>query len=597
MGVSVRTADILSNIVTIVYILYIVWIGLNILVDIGVLTNPLIEKNIHARGGYEKLKDIKSLKITAKYVQKGRETPIILKIKPPNFIRAEVFFPGQPTSFTYDGKTAWMSRPTSAHSDPQILPEKQAVIFTRYADFGFLFFDYKKRGQKFEMIGIENMDGIKVYKMKTVLKNGFIRFVYLDAKNFLKVKESFKSKNQEPELGMAVYFNDYREVNGILFPYFHEMKIGKFAEQTVIEKIEMNVDMDNSIFKMPEIGAKKKFSDTGFVKELDAYLTLSTERDIFSGVVLFAKEGKPIFKKAYGMADRKLNIPNQANTKFHLGSMNKMFTAVTIAQLVEQEKLSYDDFIGKYLGTGWVRPEVGKTVKISHLLTHTSGIAEYLTDELLNSSADIYRTLEDYKALVRKKTLNFKPGTRWQYSNTGYILLGTIIEKVTGKNYFDYIKKHIYGPVGMSNTIDFYPDKTLPGVAMGYEKVDKSGMFHWRKTAFSGKINGSSSGGGYSTVEDLLKFSAALKSNKLIRKESKELHMSEKPLLNSYNYGYGFIIYRSGKFGQIVGHGGAAPGVSTCFRMFLNRGYTVIILSNYSRASLDVLSKIKSLLP
>ena len=121
------------------------------------------------------------------------------------------------------------------------------------------------------------------------------------------------------------------------------------------------------------------------------------------------------------MADRERNISNQVDTKFCIGSLNKMFTAAAIAQLVEQGRLSYDDLIRKYLGPVWILSEVGEKVKISHLLSHTSEIAEFLTDEFLISSAEIYRTLEDYKPIVKEKSLTFKPGTRW-----GYYLLALV---------------------------------------------------------------------------------------------------------------------------------------------------------------------------
>jgi len=552
----------------------------------------LIEKNINARGGYEKLKAAKSLKIRGKYVQQGRETPITLTIKRPNFIHAEVLFPTSPMTSGYDGKTAWWFDRIRL-SEPQKLPVEEALIFTRYADFGDLFVDYEKKGQKIELVGIEDMDGQKVHKLQIISKNDIIRYVYLDANSFLKVKESYKSKKKK-EFGLEVSFKDFREVNGIVFPFYHDIT----AEQTIIERIEMNVDIDDSIFKMPQKTSKKEqLNVSEFVQELDEYLKITTEKDLFSGVVLVANKGKPIFKKAYGMADKERNILNQMNTKFCIGSMNKMFTAVAIAQLVEQGKLSYDDLIGTYLGAEWIQSEVSKKVKISHLLSHTSGIAEYLTDELFNSSAEIYRTLGDHKSIVKEKSLTFKPGTQWEYCNTGFILLGAIIEKVTGEDYSDYIKKHIYYPADMDNTIYFDLNKTLPNLAMGYEKVKKDDKSSWRKTAFAGKIDGSPSGGRFSTVEDLLKFARALGSNQLISRESKELLMSVKARSSSIEYGYGFLIYSSMKLGRVVGHGGAAPGVSANFRMFVDKGYTMIIFSNYSEASLAVSGKIKSLLP
>jgi len=551
--------------------------------------NELIEKNINARGGHEKLKAVKSLKITAKYIQGSRETPIILTIKRPYFIYGEVLFPTSPMICGYDGKTAWWFNRAQL-SEPQISPAEEALIFTRYADFGDLFVDYEKKGQKIELIGIEDMDGQKAHKLKITSQNGIIRYVYLDAKNFHDVKESYKSKN-EKEFGLEVIFKDFRAIDGVMFPFYHDIT----GEQTIIEKIEMNVDIDDSIFKMPQkTGIPDQLSVSEFVQELDAYLKTNTEKDIFSGVVLVAHKGKPIFKKAYGMADRERNISNQVNTKFCIGSMGKMFTAVAIAQLVEQGKLSYDDLIGKYLGADWILSEVGEKVKISHLLSHTSGIAEFLDDEFYKfTEAGTHWTLEDRKPIVKEKSLTFEPGTRWAYCNIGFILLAAIIEKVTGK---DYIKEHIFDPADMDNTIGSSSNKILSNVALGYDRVQEEGKAIWRKTGLFGK-NGSPSSGGFSTVDDLLNFSEALRRDLLISSESKELLMSAKPGLSSKNYGYGFWIESSRKFGRVVGHGGVAPGVSANFRMFLDRGYTLITLSNYSEAILPVARKIRSLLP
>jgi CubicO group peptidase (beta-lactamase class C family)/outer membrane lipoprotein-sorting protein len=558
-------------------------------------TDELIKKHIQARGGYEKLKTVKTLILTGKHVQQGSETPVIIKLKRPDLFGIEIRFPGRLTWGAYDGKKTWWLNKSSPTAKPQILPEDQAVMFTRYVDFGDLFVDYKKKGQKIETIDIEKIAESKAYKLKTNFTNDIFRLVWLDSNNFQIVKEAFKSRSQ-PEAELAVYYRDYREINGIMFPFFHEIKMeNRPAEQTIIEKIEMNVDLDDSIFKMPKVG-KEKLSETEFEKELDDYLKLSVDRDMFSGVVLVSKNGKPFFKKAYGMADKERNIPNRINTRFCIGSMNKMFTATAVAQLVVQGKLSYDDSAGKYLENDWLLPEVGKKVKISHLLTHTSGIAEYLTDELWNDPGDIYRTLDEHKPLVSGKSLIFKPGTQWRYCNTGFIILGAIIEKLSGEKYQDYINTHIYEPAGMSDTLYFSTDRTIPNVAMGYEKVDEAGKPYWRKTVHAGKIAGSPSGGGYSTVDDLHKFAVALMGDKLMSKKSRELHMSPKPKLKSMDYGYGFFFSKS-YHGRIVGHGGSAPGVSGNFRMFLDRGYIVIILSNYTMASLDILTKIKDLLP
>jgi len=560
----------------------------------GAELKDLIEKNLLARGGRDKLEAVRSLRIFATYVQRGRENPLVLTILRPDRVFAELLDPSRPMICGYDGETAWWLI-RDGRSKPEILPAEMALIFTRYADIGDLFLDHEKKGQASEWVGMEDVNGQKAHKLKMASRGGIIRHVFLDAGNFLEVKESFRSQSRK-DFGMEVIFKDFRTVEGITFPFYHDLT----EEQMIVERIEINVDVDDSIFQMPrKLGKASPLSVAEFSRNLDAYLEKATRLDSFSGIVLVARGGKPIFKKAYGMADRERKIFNQVGTRFCIGSMNKMFTAVAIAQLVEQGKLSYDDLIGKYLGAEWIPSAVGEEVKISHLLSHTSGIAELLTDEFYASSAKIYRTLKDYRPFIKGKSLTFTPGTRWEYCNTGFFLLGAIIEKVSGKDYWDYIKGYVFSPAGMEDTISFDRSRNLPNLAMGYEKGQEGGKFFWKKTAHAGKVNGSSAGGGFSTVDDLLKFAGALKSDRLIRRESRELLMSVKAKSDSgdIEYGYGFLIDHDDRLGRIIGHGGAAPGVSANFRILVDQNCTMIILSNYDEASLPVSSHIRSLLP
>lgn len=155
----------------------------------------------------------------------------------------------------------------------------------------------------------------------------------------------------------------------------------------------------------------KRLDDAGLARELDAFLARLESQDAFSGAVLVARDGKTIFSKAYGLANREHRIPNRIDTKFGLGSMNKMFTAVAIAQLVERGKLSFDDPIGKYLPDGWVSSEIGSKVLVRHLLNHTSGLGDYL-EGFLEQAHYHFRGHEDYKEIVAGESLQFEPGSR-----------------------------------------------------------------------------------------------------------------------------------------------------------------------------------------
>lgn len=335
-----------------------------------------------------------------------------------------------------------------------------------------------------------------------------------------------------------------------------------------------------------EASPHRKMSDAEIVKELEDYLRKKVAADLFSGTVLVAKNGKPIFKKAYGMANNTGNVPNRVDTAFRLGSMNKMFTAVAIAQLAEQGKLSFGDLISKHL-PDYPNKAVAEKVTIHHLLTHTSGMGDFMNDKFRVSSVNI-RTVKDFFPFFVDDPLSFEPSQKWDYSNAGYIVLGAIIERVSGQSYYDYVRERIFKPAGMKNTAFYEPDNKSP--AIGYTGFDGTG----RRQPGARKENsvlpiakhrGGPAGGGYSTVEDLLKFANALHNHKLLNAKYTDLIMTGKvdtgnAQAGSNKYGYGFFdeIFKSTR---IIGHGGDFPGVNTRFEMYVDSGYIVIVLSNY----------------
>jgi CubicO group peptidase (beta-lactamase class C family) len=206
---------------------------------------------------------------------------------------------------------------------------------------------------------------------------------------------------------------------------------------------------------------------------LDRYLDNLLSKDRFSGTVLIAKDGKPFYSRVNGLASKRYNIPNRLDTKFNLGSMNKMFTGVAIMQLVEQGKVSLGDSVGKYLPE-LPRPEIAEKVTIHHLLTHTSGMQDYW-EEIFDSHWWEIKTVSRLAELIFDDTLLFEPGADFHYSNSGPIVLGLIIEKVTGEDYYDYIREHICQPAGMINTDCYEMDTPVPNLAIGYTKMDCQG--------------------------------------------------------------------------------------------------------------------------
>ncbi len=348
--------------------------------------------------------------------------------------------------------------------------------------------------------------------------------------------------------------------------------------------------------------ARLQKNDAQLASELGTYLEKLAAEDKFSGALLVARNGKPIFQRAYGMANKDRQIPNGVDTKFNLGSMNKMFTALAVAQLAERGKLSFSDTVGKHL-RDYPNKAVAEQVTIHHLLSHTSGMGDYLNEKFY-AQLDQMRTVPDLVPLFVNDPLSFEPGESWDYSNAAFAVLGLIIEKVSGQNYFAYVKQHVFKRAGMNKT-DFYErDQNVPERAIGYMRVNAKGEpdpeAPRRENTSTRPAKGSPAGGAYSTVNDMLKFHNALRDNKLLSQKYAELVMTGKakvpPGWPMHEYGYGFTItVINGK--RIVGHGGTGLGVAGKFEMYPELGYTVAVLSNYElSAIMPVVAKTRELI-
>jgi CubicO group peptidase (beta-lactamase class C family) len=344
-----------------------------------------------------------------------------------------------------------------------------------------------------------------------------------------------------------------------------------------------------------DVPPEKPLTDAEVARELGAFIDRLAARDAFSGTVLLARNGKPFFTKAVGIANRDCGMPVRLDTKFNTGSMFKMLTAVAVVQLAEAGKLSFDDKIGKYLDTNWLAQPILDKVTIHQLLTHTSGLGSYFNETYDRSSRLLFRKVADYKMLVVGDTLEFEPGTQWSYSNTGFLLLGAIIEKASGEDYFDYIRAHVTGPAGMKNTDCYELDLVNENLAVGYEKEKGPNGTIYRNNIFQHVLRGGPAGGGFTTVEDLLAFDVALRSGKLVSKESLDKLWRAYPEKNSPRYGYGFGIFET-PIGRAVGHNGGFAGISADFVMFLDAGCTVAVLSNYGGGAEPVSQKISNLI-
>ncbi len=324
-------------------------------------------------------------------------------------------------------------------------------------------------------------------------------------------------------------------------------------------------------------------ADVNLVRFLSDYMAAPAERQ-FSGVVLYARDEDVLFCRAYGVANRETSAPNQVSTRFNLASASKMFTAVAIGKLVEEGKLSYDDLIGTYLGPDWVSEDVGKKVLIGQILNHTSGLGMYWGEKWDAVSANIH-TIDDFRQVI-SDALAFEPGTREEYSNTGYILLGAVIEKVTGKTYYDVVREVIFEPCGMTGTGFAATNLAQEGFAVGYfEDADDDGKLK-NNLGLHGAV-GASAGGGWSTASDLHRFFLAMRDDRIVSAATRDILWSPKPL--TPKYGYGFQL-GSGFAGRgWIGHDGGFPGVEAFVSYHPTTGHTLVVLSNYYDSALPLM--------
>jgi D-alanyl-D-alanine carboxypeptidase len=321
--------------------------------------------------------------------------------------------------------------------------------------------------------------------------------------------------------------------------------------------------------------ALPRLSESDAIAGLTAMLEKSAAADQFSGAALVAHDGKAIFAQAYGMADREKKVPNKLDTQFRIGSMNKMFTAVAILQLAQAGKLQLSDPVVKFL-PDYANKDLASKVTIHHLLTHTGGTGDFFGPEFDAHRLEL-KTLNDYVKLYEKRGLQFEPGSKWEYSNYGFLLLGVVIEKVSGRSYYDYVREHVFKPAGMNLTDSLPENEVVAGRSVGYMRDRPNAP--WTPNTDKLPFRGTSAGGGYSTVEDFLRFANALESHKLLDAEHTKLLITGKvDTPRGSQYAYGFMAEQSGM--RCFGHGGGAPGMNGDLGICPESGYVIVVLAN-----------------
>jgi len=305
----------------------------------------------------------------------------------------------------------------------------------------------------------------------------------------------------------------------------------------------------------PQTSAKT-LSDDALIAALEPYLVQLVKNDSFSGVVLIAHGDRTIFEKTYGLASKEYAVPVAVDTMFNVGSISKLITRIAIEQLVEQRRLSYGDTIARWL-PDYPNTTAAKQITVQELLDMTSGIGDAFGPQFAQAPKDRFRTLADYLPLFASKPLEFAPGTDHRYSNGGYIVLGLIVERVSGESYYEYAQKHVFEPAGMKHSGWFERDQVTRDVASGYTKrgSDAGG---WRNNIYQGPARGSSAGGGYSSAEDLLKLARALEQQRLLDARDTQALL-----------------------GDGLADAGGSPGCNAALEIEPTRGYVVVVLSNY----------------
>lgn len=326
--------------------------------------------------------------------------------------------------------------------------------------------------------------------------------------------------------------------------------------------------------------APQRMSMNAALGDLRSHADAMAAQDRFSGVVLVAKGDAVLLQHAWGEKNRELHERVRIDTRFRIGSINKALTAVAILQLVEQGRVALGDPIGAYL-PDYPNRALAEQVTIGQLLTHTGATGDIFGPQFDQKRAEL-KSHADYIALYGQRPLDRVPGQQFAYSNYGYVLLGAIIEKVSGMPYDAYMQQHVYAVAGMTDTGTRPEEQIAPAPAIGYMRVGGA----WMSAASTLPYSGTAAGGGYSTATDLLRFATALQSGKLLSSRMLALATSKQVA----NYGYGWQLDTIGG-AAVYGHSGGAPGISAGLTVIPSTGVVMVVLSNQDGRPASILSE------
>ena len=320
--------------------------------------------------------------------------------------------------------------------------------------------------------------------------------------------------------------------------------------------------------------------NSAITKKINDLLTEALSKQVFSGNVLVAKDNTVVYEKSTGKADIPNNIANTATTSFQIGSITKLFTEILVLQLVEQKKIGLSDKLGKYID-GFSK-EIAENVTIEQLMQHTSGLGDYTQGDDFMQTHQSIQSVSDILPLIRKKPLLFEPGTGKQYSNSGYVILSAIIEKITGRSYGAFLKEKIFDVLGMDHSGFNAYTKDVPGKAKGYLSNQMGPL----EDNLRMHVVGAGDGGIYSTTGDMWKFMNSFISNNKLLSDENKLRILNTPLFP--------VTYASWNEFQQKGKlllAGGAPGISAVIGFNMEKKYSLIVLSNYDERTAEEMTQ------